>query len=92
MPALPSYMPTREADFTPWLAISSTLISANPPAYGLMTTDAANIAAQNAAWAAVYGLVSSPATKTFFMRRPCRTRTSRPRSACRPSSALTPRT
>jgi hypothetical protein len=49
MPALPPYMPTKEADFTNWLNNSSTLISANPPAYGLMSTDAANIAAQNAA-------------------------------------------
>lgn len=48
MPALPPYMPTKEADFASWLANFSTLISANPSAYGLMTTDAATIAPQNA--------------------------------------------
>jgi hypothetical protein len=57
-------MPTKEADFTNWLNNFSTLIAANPPAYGLMSTDAANIAAQNAAWTAVYGPITSPATKT----------------------------
>ena len=64
MPALPPYLPTKEADFNNWLNNFSTLISANPPAYGLMTTDAATIAAQNAAWTAAYGPVTSPATKT----------------------------
>ncbi len=64
MPALPPYLPTKEADFNNWLNNFSTLISANPPAFGLMTTDAATIAAQTAAWTAAYGPVTSPATKT----------------------------
>jgi hypothetical protein len=64
MPALPPYIPAKDADFTSFLANFSTLISANPPAFGLLTSDAANIAAQNAAWAAAYGPITSPATKT----------------------------
>ena len=48
MPALPPYIPAQEGQFNTWLNNFSTLISANPPAYGLMTSDAANIAAQTA--------------------------------------------
>jgi len=63
MPALPPYLPTKEADFANWLDNFSTLISANPPAHRLMTLAAATIAAQNAAWAAADAPVTSPATE-----------------------------
>ena len=52
MPALPPYIPVQEGEFTSWLANFSTLISAAPSMYGLLTSDAATIAAQNAAWEA----------------------------------------
>ncbi len=64
MPSLAPYMPTREGDFTSWLANFSSLISASPSMYGLLTSDAATIAAQNAIWAAAYGPLTSNATKT----------------------------
>lgn len=64
MPALPSYMPAQERQFTDWLNNFSTLIAHNPLMYGLLTTDAATIAAQNAAWAAAFAPLTSATTKT----------------------------
>ena len=51
MPALPPYTPAKEANYNLWLLNFSSLIAANPPAYGLTATDATTIAAE-AAWSA----------------------------------------
>lgn len=64
MPALPSYIPAKDADLSNWMLNFSTLISASPATYGLLSSDASLIAAQNAAFQAAYALVTSPSTKT----------------------------
>lgn len=64
MPALPPYIPAKDADLANWSANFSTLITASPATYGLTSGDAAAIAAVQAAWAAAYALVTSPTTKT----------------------------
>lgn len=64
MPALPPYIPTQQAKFTAWLANFSTLITAAPATYGLLSSDAAIISGYNTSWVAAYGPVTSPNTKT----------------------------
>ncbi len=64
MAALPSYIPAKDADFANWLANFSTLITANPMSFGLLTSDAVVIAGQASSFAAAYALVTSSATKT----------------------------
>lgn len=64
MPALPPYIPAKNADFVAWLANFSTLITASPATYALLAGDATVIAGQNTAIAAAYALITSPATKT----------------------------
>lgn len=64
MPAVAPYIPTTDAGLDAWLNNFSTLITASPSAYGLLSSDAATIAAAVASWHAEYLLVSSPTTKT----------------------------
>lgn len=64
MPAVAPYIPPRDANLNNWLGNFSTLISASPGTYGLLTSDATTIAAAVAAWDAAYTLVTSPTTKT----------------------------
>lgn len=64
MAALPPYVPTRDANFANWLSNFSTLLTASPALYGLTALDAANVAGVEAAFAAAYALVTSPATRT----------------------------
>ena len=64
MPALPPYIPAKDAMFNHWLVNFSGLITANPPLYGLTPSDATAIAAPTATWVAAYALVTSPTTKT----------------------------
>lgn len=64
MPALPSYIPPRNADLLAWSLNFSALITASPATYGLVSGDATAIAAQYAALAAAYALITSPSTKT----------------------------
>ena len=64
MPALPPYIPAKEADFTTFLGQFSSQISATPYAFGLQPSDAATIAALNATWAAAFTPVTSGSTKT----------------------------
>ena len=68
MPALPPYIPTKEADFTNFLANFSDLISANTPSFGLLPSDAANIAALNSNWADNYTPVTSSAPSSITRR------------------------
>lgn len=64
MPALPPYIPSRNADFVAWLANFSALITASPATYGLASGDATTISGINTAVAAAYALITSPSTKT----------------------------
>lgn len=64
MPALPSYIPNKDADLANWSANFSTLITASPGTYGLVSGDATAIAAEQAIWAAAYALAINPATRT----------------------------
>jgi hypothetical protein len=64
MPALPPYIPPRDADLANWSLNFSTLLSASPPTYGLTSTDASNVAAVQATWAATYAIAINPATRT----------------------------
>ena len=62
MPA--SYIPPTDAGFADWLLNFSTLITASPTTYGLVTGDATIIAAQNTAYAAALATATNPATRT----------------------------
>lgn len=64
MPALPPYIPAKDAAFNSWLVNFSTLLSAAPATYGQTAAVAADVAATEAAWVAAYALVTSPSTKT----------------------------
>ena len=64
MPAVPPYIPPKDAAFGNWLDNFSSLISLSPPAYGLTPTDAVNIAGVTSLWDAAYALITSPSTKT----------------------------
>jgi hypothetical protein len=64
MPALPPYIPAKNANLLAWGLNFSTLITAAPATYGLIAGDATAIAAQYATLAADYALITSPTTKT----------------------------
>jgi hypothetical protein len=64
MPAVAPYIPAKDAALNNWLANFSTLITAAPPTYGLVTADATAIAAAVAAWLAAYTPTTSASTKT----------------------------
>jgi hypothetical protein len=64
MPALPPYIPAKDAGLNSWAVNFSTLLTASPGTYGLVSADATAVAGVVAAWVAAYGLVTSPSTKT----------------------------
>jgi len=64
MPALPPYVPTKDAAFSNWLDNFSALLTASPATYGQTAGTATAVAAVTATWDAAYALVTSPATKT----------------------------
>jgi hypothetical protein len=64
MPSLAPYIPSRNANLVAWGLNFSTLITASPATYGLVTGDAVAIAAQYTALAAAYALITSASTKT----------------------------
>lgn len=64
MPALPPYIPAKDAALANWSANFSTLLTASPGTYGQTAMTAASVAAVETAWAAAYALVTSPSTKT----------------------------
>lgn len=64
MPALPPYIPAKDAAYNSWIANFSTLLTATPLLFGLTSTDAGNVSAAESAWNAAYTLVTSPSTKT----------------------------
>ena len=58
------FLPSREDALNTWLQNFSTKISADPAAYGLTPTDAADIAAVVAAWRTAYQTAIAPTTRT----------------------------
>ena len=64
MPALPPYIPPKDAQLANWADNFSALLTASPATYGLVSGDAAAVAAVVATWDAAYALVTSPSTKT----------------------------
>jgi hypothetical protein len=64
MPAVAPYIPTQQAKFDAFLLNFSTLITANPMLYGLVSGDAVIIANDYASWHAAYLLITSPTTKS----------------------------
>jgi hypothetical protein len=58
------YIFRKEADFNLLLLNFSSLITANPSAYGLTAADASTIAGEAATWSAAYAPTTSKATKT----------------------------
>ena len=63
MPA--DYIPTKDADFGPWLLNLATLATAAPATYGLTAPQAVTITAQSTDWDAAYTLATNPATRTL---------------------------
>jgi hypothetical protein len=63
MPAAP-YIPNKEADLVNWANNFSTLITAAPSTYGLVSGDAVAIAAVVDAYDAAYALAIDPPTRT----------------------------
>lgn len=59
-----SYIPSTDAGFGSWLANFSTLITAAPATYGLVSGDATVIAGQNTAYQAALALATDPVTRT----------------------------
>lgn len=64
MPALPPYIPRRQADLDAWALNFSTLLTAAPATYGQTSGTAAAVASAYTAWHAAYLAVTSPSTKT----------------------------
>lgn len=59
-----SYIPPGNDAYDAWFRNFSTLITANPTTYGLVTGDATAIAAQYTSWHAAYLLAQNPSTRT----------------------------
>lgn len=59
-----SYIPAKDADFSAWLQNFSTLLTATPTLYGLVSADAVIVAGQNTAFQAAYTLATDPSTRT----------------------------
>jgi hypothetical protein len=64
MPAVPPYIPAKDANLANWSANFAALITANPTLYGLTSVDAGIIQGVSDDFAAKYAIVTSPATKT----------------------------
>lgn len=62
MPA--SYIPAPDADFDAWMANFSTLLTANPTAYGEDAASALVVQTAYDNWSAAYLLATNPATRT----------------------------
>jgi hypothetical protein len=59
------YIPTRDADLDLWAANFNTLITADPPRYGLVAGDATTIDGVFQTWHAAFVLASDPSTRTI---------------------------
>jgi|SRR5579862_9695979 len=58
------YIPAPDADFDNWFNNFSTLITASPTTYGLVSGDATTIAASFTAWHTKYVAATDPTTRT----------------------------
>lgn len=58
------YFPTRDVDLVPWAQNFSTLITANPSLYGLVSGDATTIDGVVDAFVAAYATATNPGTRT----------------------------
>jgi hypothetical protein len=58
------YIPTRDSLLDAWAANFSTLITASPSTYGLLSSDATTIAAAVATWHAAYIIATTPSART----------------------------
>jgi len=64
MPATPSYIPAKDADFNAWFDNFNTLLTANPTNYGLVAGDATAVDAQWDIWDPAYQAAITPTTRT----------------------------
>lgn len=58
------YIPSTDSGYDMWLSNFSTLLTASPATYGLLSGDAVAVAAQYTAWHAAFLLASNPSTRT----------------------------
>lgn len=61
---MPDYIPSTDSGFNDWLTNFSTLITADPTAYGLTAGNALDIAAEQTAYNAAYVAATDPGTRT----------------------------
>ena len=59
-----AYLPSKDAELGAWCLNFSTLLTADPPRYGLLPADALVVSTQYDIFAAAYLLAINPATKT----------------------------
>lgn len=64
MASYPPYIPPADPDFDTWVVNFSTLLTADPTAYGLSAADAAAVAGPVTTWQAAWPLSQDPATRT----------------------------
>lgn len=64
MPALPPYIPARDADFNNWITNFNSLLTASPSTYGLIAADATAVDTVTDAWVAAYTAAIDPSTRT----------------------------
>lgn len=64
MPAPSPYIPNRDAEFLTWAQNFSTLLTASPTTYGLVTGDATAVDTVTDAFTAAYALATAPTTRT----------------------------
>lgn len=64
MPALPPYIPPKDADLANWADNFSDLATASPGTYGLLTADAVAIAAVVTPFLSAYSTAINPSTRT----------------------------
>lgn len=64
MPALPPYIPPKDADLATWSLNFATLIVASPGTYGLTSGDASAINSIDTAFQAAYTIATSNSTRT----------------------------
>lgn len=64
MPALPPYIPPKDADLANWAANFSDRITATPGTFGLLAADAVSIATVVTPFLAAYSTAINPSTRT----------------------------
>ena len=64
MPALPPYLPDKQADFNNWANNFASVINSSPSTFGLTAADGAIISSAVANWNMAYSAVTAPGQKT----------------------------